>query len=431
MLDEGIPRTDGRDSDKQAETRPDSEWLRTALDSSPGPDLITRLAALDVDQLDDDAAVLLLKAWERQSRWMAARGQRILARVAGPAPAPFADDWQREEIAAALGIAPTTAKHRMEIARKLAGPLSDTAAALERGEISPMHAIVLVEETAGASTAVAAEVQARVLPRAGSRTVSELRRVLRRAIAVADPLTAELAHAAAAADRDVQTFADDHGMATLWARLPAPDAELVFTALDAGAARKGADDPRRVGQRRADVLVEWAVRALDDPTLPTRQRRRPHISVTVDLPTLLGLADSPAHLAGYGAVPASVARTLAADGEWRRLVTDATSGALLDYGRRTYTPPAALADFLLVRDSTCRFPHCPRQAECCDLDHGVPWERGGATSADNMGPLCRRHHRLKTSGRWTLRRSPDGTVTWTSRHGVTYHVPPPRVPPDG
>ena len=160
--------------------------------------------------------------------------------------------------------------------------------------------------------------------------------------------------------------------------------------------------------RRADVLVEWAVAALDAPSLPTKHRRRPNISVTIDLATLLGLADDPGELAGYGPIPASAARALAADGEWRRLVTDPTSGALLDYGRRTYTPPAALVDFLLARDGTCRFPGCPRPAELCDLDHGVAWDDGGGTDRDNLGPLCRRHHRLKTHTGWQLKRSPDG-----------------------
>jgi len=429
---EGTAGPDRGGSGDQPPTRAStSETLSAALRLAPGPELITQLAAANIDELDDEAAVLLMRAWERQARWVAAHSQRILFRVAGPRPATFDEDWAREEVAAALGIAPSTAMHRLEIARQLAGPLEETAASLERGEISAMHAVALVEETAGVADAVATEVQARVLPKAAAWTVSQLRRAVRRAIAVVDPLSVELDHAEATQERDVQTFPDDRGMATLWARMQAPAAELVFTALDACAARKGADGARRAGARRADVLVEWAVRALDDPDLPTRHRRRPQISVTIDLPTLLGLADEPGHLAGYGPIPASASRALAADGKWRRLVTDPVTGALLDYGRRTYTPPADLTDFLLARDGTCRFPRCPIRAERCDLDHRVPWDQGGTTDRDNVGPLCRRHHRLKTHGRWKLRRSRDGTVTWTTRHGATYHVPPPRVPPDG
>jgi len=408
-----------------------SAWLEHSLTALPGAEQIHFLSSLDIDRLDDKTAILFMRAWERQARWVAAKSHHIIARVAGPRPANFDEDWAREEVATALGVAPSTAKHRLEVARQLAGPLSGTAGALERGEISAMHAVVLTEETASVPEVVATAVQAVVLPRAGRLTVSALRRVVRRAVAVADPITAELEHASAAESRGVDCHPDNNGMATLEARLPAADAELVFTALDACAARKGTDDPRSAHARRADVLVEWAVAALDDPGLPTKHRRRPNICVTIDLMTLLGLADDPGHLAGYGPIPASAARALAADGEWRRLVTDPSSGALLDYGRRTYTPPAALVDFLIARDGTCRFPGCPRSAEDCDVDHEVPWDDGGGTDRVNLGPLCRRHHRLKTHGGWRLRRSPDASVTWISPHGKRYVVPPPRVPPDG
>ncbi|HEY3259488.1 MAG TPA: DUF222 domain-containing protein, partial [Pseudonocardiaceae bacterium] len=60
--------------------------------------------------------------------------------------------------------------------------------------------------------------------------------------------------------------------------------------------------------------------------------------------------------AGYGPIPADMTRELAADATWRRLLTDPTSGTLLDVGRTTYKPPTALADFVRARDVTCRFP---------------------------------------------------------------------------
>ena len=36
----------------------------------------------------------------------------------------------------------------------------------------------------------------------------------------------------------------------------------------------------------------------------------------------------------------------------------------------------------------------------------------------NLAPLCRRHHRAKTTGRWQYRRLPDGTYQWTGP-GIT------------
>ena len=179
--------------------------------------------------------------------------------------------------------------------------------------------------------------------------------------------------------------------------------------------------------RRADAFV-FAMRAADaalksSGTVVTRHNRRPTINVTIDLPTALGLAENPGQLAGYGPIPASIAREIAADGRWKRFVTDPVTGTLLDYGRETYEPPQELQDFLIARDRTCRFPGCRQPAHLADLDHAVPWEEGGTTSAENLGALCRRHHNLKTHGNWKLINQEDGACTWISPTGQKYFVP--------
>ncbi|KAA9394937.1 HNH endonuclease, partial [Kocuria coralli] len=57
-----------------------------------------------------------------------------------------------------------------------------------------------------------------------------------------------------------------------------------------------------------------------------------------------------------------------------------------------------------IRDETCRFPGCRRQATGCDVDHTIPWATGGTTAITNLAHLCRRHHRIKhetpTLGAW-------------------------------
>ena len=179
--------------------------------------------------------------------------------------------------------------------------------------------------------------------------------------------------------------------------------------------------------RRADAFV-LAMRAADAAlkstgTVVTRHNRRPTINVTIDLPTALGLANNPGQLAGYGPIPANIARQIAADGRWKRFVTDPISGVLLDFGRETYEPPQELQDFLIARDRTCRFPGCRQPAHLADLDHAIPWDKGGNTSAENLGALCRRHHNLKTHKGWRVQSNPDGSCTWTSPTGQTYFVP--------
>ena len=119
-------------------------------------------------------------------------------------------------------------------------------------------------------------------------------------------------------------------------------------------------------------------------------------------------------------VPDAVARALAAGGTWRRLVTDPLSGAVIDVGRTRYRPPAALADLVRARDGACTHPGCAVPARRCDLDHITPWSGGGTTGLDNLTALCRTHHRLKHAPGWTLTRTPDGDLTWTTPTGARY-----------
>ena len=92
---------------------------------------------------------------------------------------------------------------------------------------------------------------------------------------------------------------------------------------------------------------------------------------------------------------------------------------------RGYEPTAKIREHVIVRDGTCVFPWCGRNARRCDLDHIVPYDhdhpdRGGPTSTDNLAALCRRHHRLKTHGRWRYEMTDPGVFTWTSPLGYTY-----------
>ncbi|MDQ1247747.1 MAG: hypothetical protein QG597_2118 [Actinomycetota bacterium] len=123
---------------------------------------------------------------------------------------------------------------------------------------------------------------------------------------------------------------------------------------------------------------------------------RPDISVIVTLATLLALTNDPAHVPGLGPIPANIARDLAADGTWRLWITDPTTGHVTTTGSRTYTPSAALARLIRAREPHCRMPGCARQALNCDLDHTIPYPGEPGTVEQNLGPLCRGHHNLKT-----------------------------------
>ncbi len=335
------------------------------------------------------------------------------------------DDWLREEISCLLSVSTYAADQLMITGRELARRLPATRAALRAGEISYDHARRLADKLADLPDDAVARVEPKLVTAARKTTPGRLARVIERAVIAAAPEAAELAAAAAAHESDVTLYPDLHGMATLVAYLPAPEATEVFLALDAVADRREPGDQRGRGERRADALHGWAQAALAAEDLPTRHGRRPAIQVTMSVQTALGLADEPAHLAGYGPITAGAARTLAADGEWRALLTDAASGRILGLGQVTYRPGQALRDDTIARHETCAFPHCNRPAGACDLDHRTPYADGGPTGPDNLAPLCRRHHRLKTHGGWQVRGDPDGTQWWTSPQQRTYLVPPP------
>ncbi len=85
-----------------------------------------------------------------------------------------------------------------------------------------------------------------------------------------------------------------------------------------------------------------------------------------------------------------------------------------------YEVPDRITEQSMLVNHSCVFPWCTRSARACDSDHIRPHDRGGPTCSDNIAPLCRKHHRLKTHGGWTYTRIEAGTFLWTSPHGYTY-----------
>ncbi|MGH3321063.1 MAG: DUF222 domain-containing protein, partial [Streptosporangiaceae bacterium] len=154
---------------------------------------------------------------------------------------------------------------------------------------------------------------------------------------------------------------------------------------DAGNADPGNADP---GNADAGSAATGSAAHVGVPA----PRARAH--VTLAATTLLGLDDAPGELAGYGPIPATVARAIAADATWRLAFTDPATATLAGLSRRTYAPGVVLGEFIRARDVTCRFPVCRQPATRCDIDHTTAYP-DGATEPCNLACLCRHHHRLK------------------------------------
>jgi hypothetical protein len=93
-----------------------------------------------------------------------------------------------------------------------------------------------------------------------------------------------------------------------------------------------------------------------------------------------------------------------------------------------YRPGAALRHLIEIRHATCTHPGCRRPATRCDLDHTIPYDRGGRTCECNMGPRCRTHHKAKQAPGWTLTQTQPGVMTLTTRGGRTYTTHPTTYP---
>jgi len=364
-------------------------------------------------------------------------------------------------IAARIGVAPSTGADRVATAAQLVDELPDTVAAMRAGDIDYPKAAALAVGVRGLDPpdgmadrasgepitpdgirrGLVGQVESRVLPRAGGRSLRQHRDAIAHAVAAVAPRTAEQRHQQAREDRRIDSSPAPDAMAWLNIYGPAEDVTAIRTMLDA-AADAAATEPgeqRTTDQLRFDALAALAWASLDSghlggcqhaPRLGARHGRAAAVAVTVPLSTLIGLDDTPGQLDGYGPITADVARRIAAAGTWRRLLTDPATGALLDHGRTRYTPPQDLIDHVLARDRTCRFPTCSQPARRCQIDHTIPaGTPGWTTSAANTGPLSGGCHNGKTHAGWHLDQPQPGHFRWRAPTGHTYTVQPEPVGP--
>ena len=109
-------------------------------------------------------------------------------------------------------------------------------------------------------------------------------------------------------------------------------------------------------------------------------------------------------------------------------------------GALRYRPSAETAALVRAAYPTCVFPGCCVPASRCELDHRVAFDhadpaRGGWTIPENLQPLCKRDHDIKTRGLWSCVLLAGGVILWTSpshAHHVTLPaatvIPAPALP---
>ncbi|MBJ7465953.1 MAG: HNH endonuclease, partial [Mycolicibacterium sp.] len=138
----------------------------------------------------------------------------------------------------------------------------------------------------------------------------------------------------------------------------------------------------------------------------------------------------------YEPIPAEVARKLITDAidaqgwvELRRLYAVPESGALVAMDSRARAFPNGLAQFIRLRDHTCRTPYC--DAPIRHIDHAEPHARGGRTNAVNGRGSCERCNQVKEQPGWTVRTlfDPGGrhVAEHTTPTGATYRSTAPPI----
>jgi hypothetical protein len=337
------------------------------------------------------------------------------------------------EVALARRDSPARGGRHLGFAKALVHEMPHTLAALESGALSEWRATLIVRESACLDVedrrVLDAELCADVSGLAGLGDA----RVAAAAESIAyrlDPQAIVDRAVRAETERTVTIRPAPDTMTYLTALLPMAQGVSVYAAL-----RRAADicfDGRGRGQVMADTLVERVTgRAAEVP-----------VPVGVDLvltdESLFAGSTSPARIAGYGPVPAAVARHLigaaATDrrsrATLRRLYKHPRSGALVAMESRARLFPKGLARFIDLRDDTCRTPYC--DAPIRHHDHATPDARGGPTSAVNGLGDCEACNYAKEAPGWKVTAACDDqgchTAEFTTPTGARHQSKAPPLP---
>jgi hypothetical protein len=400
-----------------------------------GPTQVAGMHALRGEMIGAANACRLDALWARHIAW--ANAQRLLATdeiAYGVGQLPGVGNREAQflaaqEIAAATHVATPTAIAQVHRTATIAECMPAVWTAMDRGLLSLEHVKVLENVTEAASPRVTTAVTDQVVPLAIERgwTPTELRKAARRALIDIDPEGAQERAKAAKRDANVEFYPQPDDIAAIWAIGDAAVTRRLFDTLnDRAEAMARTGDERPVGARRFDALADAVLNRA-----ASSGGKRPPVAqtfLTLPLDTYLGLNDHPGELAGYGPITAETARRLADDAALWRLVTDPLTGRGIDLGRRSYRPSKPLRRFVEVRDQECVMVGCVRPAMQCELDHRGEWNCGHPTDGDNLHPLCKLHHELKTRKRWRVDVNPDGSETWTSALGFVYTKRPAAFP---
>ena len=406
----------------------------------------------------DAAVVGAVEGWAQAEAGGAARRLAAIAELVDRRCTPDHDDerllwtcdlWDATaaEIGAALNVSARRASSQMYLARSLRERLPKVNTLFLAGRIgnrlvstiSWRTHLVVDEDAMAAIDAGIAEAAHKWGPLSDTRVEAAIDELVDQH----DPQAREFfERAARGMDIQFGKPEDETGTRSMWGRLYSTHAELIERRLTAIARAVCADDPRPVGQRRAEALAvvfaggDRIACACGSPTCPNptsaaladrvvihvvaeaatvaaQSRPAEPESTRAAAPPVPGARTPAAVMTVGGVIPTPLLEQLIRNGaSLKPLQTPCAQPE--DH----YRPSVALQRFIRCRDMTCRFPGCSAPAENCDIDHAIAYPLG-PTHPSNLRCLCRKHHLLKT-----FYTGDDGWIIWTAPTGRTYTTHP-------
>jgi Domain of unknown function (DUF222) len=353
--------------------------------------------------------------------------------LVGGVGTPSVAEFAPAELGAVLGVSTYAATALVADALDLRHRLPRLWARVLAHDVPPWMARRIAELTRGVSFEAVGIVDARVAPWADRLTWSRLEPVVRAAIIDADPERAEaIAQAAETTEGVWLSAAVDDGLTDVHIRTDAASAIEFNAAVDqvaSGLADLGDTDTRDVRRAKAvGVLAhpQLALNLFERTAATSVQSQRPSASLVVHVAAdAWQSGHGVARVEGIGPITVEQAqRWLGHRNVTVKPVLDPAGLAPVD----GYEIPDRMREAVHLLTPADGFPFAGSVSRRADVDHTIPFLRPdqggppGQTAIGNLAKLTRRHHRIKTFGRWQVKQPYDGILIWRSPHGRLYLV---------
>jgi hypothetical protein len=327
-----------------------------------------------------------------------------------------------EQLAAVSGTSVSAARNMLETSKQIEA-LPATADAMRAGLLSSPKAAAI----ASAAT-VAPDAEAALLAAADAPVA-----VLRNKCLQAKAIDRDAAHARVHRDRFAREFTDEEGAWNFIARgTPEDGARFRFAhepIVDELFKAARADEHTESRDAYAfDAFIEVADRASGASATTKSTSPRFATLVRVDHTALVRgtvEGDEICEIPGLGPIPATTARELLGDSILKLVITKGVDVVNVTHLGRGPTVAQRVA--LWWQAPECTAEGCTR-ARWLENDHELGWAQTKRTRLDELDPLCKHEHKLKTEKGWSLVRG----------KGKRPFVPPTdprhpkyRGPPDG